>query len=470
MSVAAPSSGKVTLETLQTYSLVDSQTGSFSTIANASKYSQDRDTMMQQSVVSPPQPIAYQGIRTGSELSINYEPSITPQVEQSKALLRNLSPFMLQIEPPLVFGEDGGFLSQSRQKSQISVGLYTNSASNPDKYAASRKAISQSGITGLNYTAAAMQQTVSQNSSGPATYYSNDMTLVDPKGSKLGQPAIADIHTALDIAQQLSAIMNAPPLVLLINPSSLSITRTKVQQFSDRSRNGYIFQAWGEEQSTLSITAKCGAFISGARGVSFASKRDSIAWQNLMNAFHFYKNNGYIYDTVGKSNAHHFVGALSIRYDQWVYYGNMNSFTYAYDESTQNGGIEFSMEFVASQIIDTAQTTYVVQPMKSPIPSLSDPRYAGIVNQSYNQPEVSVGENGVSIQGRPVGVGDAFQSLVPANAVSPFAPGYTTPSVDTLGGDRRGSAGFQIVPEQNAGRRAVDPADLRSIRPFGLTR
>ena len=82
----------------------------------------------------------------------------------------------------------------------------------------------------------------------------------------------------------------------------------KVQQYNDRTRYGYVFQGWGEEQTRLTISAKCGAFSSGGRGVQYASKRDSAAWQNLMTAFQFYKNNGYIYDTLGKSNAHLFVG------------------------------------------------------------------------------------------------------------------------------------------------------------------
>jgi len=177
-----------------------------------------------------------------------------------------------------------------------------------------------------------------------------------------------------------------------VNPASFSVTYTKVQQFTDRTRFGFQFHAWGEEQPKISITAKCGAFVSGVRGVQYASKRDSYAWQNLMNAFHLYRNNGYIYDTIGKSNAHHFIGALSIHYDQWVYYGHMESFNWTYDDQNQLGGVEFQIEFVVSAMVDTAQQTFVVMPMKSPTPNPGDRRYVGLENRGSNRAgEFSIG-------------------------------------------------------------------------------
>jgi hypothetical protein len=110
--------------------------------------------------------------------------------------------------------------------------------------------------------------------------------------------------------------------------------------------------------------------------VQWAARRDSAAWQNLVTAFHFYRNNGYIYDTVGKSNAHLMVGALSIHYDGWIYYGHMSSFTYAFNEQNTKGGVEFSMDFTVSAMVDTSKQTTLISPMVPPNPNPKSARFA----------------------------------------------------------------------------------------------
>jgi hypothetical protein len=138
----------------------------------------------------------------------------------------------------------------------------------------------------------------------------------------------------------------------------------------------------------MSINGSTGAFIAGAAdsanvsaesaqfsgetasvsGVQFASKRDSAAWQNLMALYTFYRNNGYIYDTVGESEAHLFIGAVAIDYDQWTYVGHFESFSYSYDEGTPNR-IEWSAEFVVSRMYDWASSPSVVLPQTAPTQS-----------------------------------------------------------------------------------------------------
>lgn len=303
----------------------------------------DRDDT--EAVRKPVPPSAYQGLKSGADFTPRFEANTAPQVEGSDPLLRSLSPFMFKVELPLVYGEQGGF--GEHPVSQINVDTFT-----------------VGNRTAHAYTSA--RSSVSARIGGRSVPAESSLALQSRTAGNLGAPAITDFLVAKDIYEQLKAIVNAPPLVLLINPTSMRIAYTKIQQHTDRSRYGYLFHAYGEEQTKVSITAKCGAFYSGGRGVSYASKHDSVAWQNMMNLFMFYKNNGYIYDTVGKSNAHHFVGALSIRYDQWVYYGHMESFTWTYDETHPNGGIEFSLEFVASSMVDTAQPSMEVRPMRSP--------------------------------------------------------------------------------------------------------
>jgi hypothetical protein len=251
----------------------------------------------------------------------------------------------------------GRFLQQATSEGipSLSNAFYAASAEQYVVRNAGDRVQSQAGVTG-----------------GSATFdgrYSN----------RIGKPTYNDLYQALDIAMQLDAIRNAPPLVLLINPTTLAINYEKVQNFNDKTRHGYVFHVWGENQPKLSFTAKCGAFMSGGRGVQFASKRDSAAWQNLMNLFTFYLNNGYVYDTLGASNAHHFVGGISIHYDGWIYYGSMDSLTYSYEESQQNGGMEFQIEFTASNVIDT-HTQNVASPLRSPNRYVEDTRLAARVN------------------------------------------------------------------------------------------
>lgn len=404
--------------------------------ARSKAYEQDRAITTTQSVREPPPPLAFQGLQTGPELNIGYEPPRAIPISQAQNILKTLSPFMIQVEPPLVFASDGAFTAPV--KKTVNVGLYTAAQGGVSGYDASRTRLAQSAINNIATNPSGGQQAVVKNANSPRQNATPKGDRADNTGmdsSRLGQPAIADVMTALDIAWQLSVSINTPPLVLLINPDSLSLNITKIQQYQDRSRFGYIFHSWGDDQPKLSISAKCGAYMSSGRGVQYASKRDSASWQNLMNLFHFYQNNGYIYNSVDKSNAHHFVGALSIHYDQWIYYGNMESFSFTEDESLPGGGMEFSMEFTVSVMQDTAQQPFVVTPMRSPIPSLSDPRYQGLVNRARNQPgnfSVGLDDDGniqLSTQGRQVSANEAFSSLLPQQSGQllfedpDFAPG-----------------------------------------------
>lgn len=357
------------------------QIGSATRFSSANKLAQPFDMDVSNAdLESPPPPGMYQGLRVGAEFAVEYEPNQTPAIDGSYSLARNLSPFMIRVEPPLAYASQG-----DKSKTDFAGILAAGHGAAPSAYRAARNAI-DGGVPGdaqANNSRSVEEfvaQGVRRKPVGADGFETADLKGDGP--GRIGTPAIADLFTAVDITMQLQALVNTPPLILLINPTSLAMKYTKKQQYTERTRYGFVFQAWGEEQPRLTVEAKCGAFISGGRGVQWASRRDSAAWQNLATAFHFYRHNGYIYDTVGKSNAHHFVGALSIHYDQWVYYGNMESFTYSFEEGQQLGGVVFSMEFVVTAMVDTSKTSTIVSPMRSPIPSPSDPRYGGFTNQA----------------------------------------------------------------------------------------
>ena len=204
--------------------------------------------------------------------------------------------------------------------------------------------------------------------------------------SEANQAAVSDLTQALDVIVQLNRMLATPALTLLINPEQLQITYAKKQQYQDRNRFNYIFQSWGEEQVRLSVNGKSPAFVVGSgerpnedgqlpniSGYQYVSKLDSAGWQNLMSLFTFYRNNGYIYDTAGRprSEAHLFIGSIEIEYDQWVYVGQFENFTYQYEETKQHGAIAFSFEFVASQVFDRSKNGSVRCWKNPPTPSPS---------------------------------------------------------------------------------------------------
>jgi hypothetical protein len=173
---------------------------------------------------------------------------------------------------------------------------------------------------------------------------------------------------------------------------------------------------------------------SSVSGYQFASKWDSAAWQNLMGLFTFYRNNGYIYDTAGRprSEAHLFIGNIEIAYDQWVYVGNFENFTYQYEEGKQHGAVQFTFEFNVSFMYDRAQGG-AVRPINSPTPSpsaamrgnapfLPDPQANAVASISPAQD----GDPSTAILDSLI---DPFESRFPsvgsrtgATTIDPFAP------------------------------------------------
>jgi len=263
------------------------------------------------------------------------------------------------------------------------------------------------------------------------------------EGSSANQPAFSDLAQARDVLVQLNKMLATPPLTLLINPEQLTITYGKKQIYTDRNRFNYIFQSWGEEQVRLNVTGKSGGFVVGAvggagevqrtndglqptatdepSGYQYASKWDSIAWQNLMSLFAFYRNNGYIYDGGGAgggpSEAHLFIGSIEITYDQWVYVGNFENFSYQYTEDKQQGGVEFSFDFVVSFMFDRAQAGEI-QKWKSPTPSPSE-EFQTRVNAEFES-IIGQGANATYTQTIPDGVGGASATCILDPQCNPF--------------------------------------------------
>jgi len=340
-------------------------------------------------------------LTTGPSTSVNYVPQVgTIPIIGSDVTARAYSPFTFSILPPLLYLQNPDLLfgQGAERQSTIANGkplppldlgiIGKSSIRNITDFRSTVTRLRGLSQQGANLTRSGGLTPPGQQ---PRTAVGGRVTNRPLGGSGGGLSstdnqkityAISDQQSAQDIANQLNRILNVPPLTLYVNPTQMQTTFGKVQQYTERSRYGYIYQTWGEEQVKLSVSAKIGAFLAGrsgaatyvADGVQFAAKRNSASFQQLMNLLTFYKNNGYIYDTITKVHTPQMIGIVSIEYDQNTYLGYFDSFSWGYTEQNQNGGIEFSFEFTVTQQYDNAQSN-TVSPLVSPIPSPSDPRY-----------------------------------------------------------------------------------------------
>ena len=337
----------------------------------------------------------YDGIVGGPRHEYTFETQDGIPIDGGNKLLRELSPFRLRLVPP-----DALLIAASRIENGVDLQSTVGSGTGGTEAASIRLAQARA----VNLINAAAQGADQNTLAGEVSTVLANVAAVNTEASTLesfiasGQFAanqasdyfvtLSDAFTASDIALQLKRILAAPTLTLLVNPNNMTINFTNIQTYSARTRFGFIFERWGEEQPTISFSGVTGAFIAGSSnapgtlstlaqvtgesgtptGVQWASKRDSAAFQNLMNLIQFFKSNGYIYDTVNATEAHLFVGAIAIDYDQWTYVGHIEAFNWGY-ASDKPHHIEWSMEFTVDRMFDNAQSPAVVLPQTSPTES-----------------------------------------------------------------------------------------------------
>lgn len=259
----------------------------------------------------------------------------TVPVTGEKSILRSYSPFVIYAEPPPIIQGLG------------------------ELYAAP-------GIKVFSQPAGMSSAGTVQNPQTPYVPFIPTTQLNAPIGQQrtatpfMGSGSDSSRDVALDMISQYNALAKLPPIVFLINPESFSVSYTTKNQFSERTRYGYIYQTWGEDQPEISISARIGGFYSGrltreradgmgnlkgVSGLQFASKRDSGSFRWLMSLLSLYRNSCAIVDRVGRSETYHAVGYQVIVYDGRKWTGRMNSFGYGYEETNPHGGTEFSISF-----------------------------------------------------------------------------------------------------------------------------
>lgn len=345
---------------------------------------------------NPTQPARFfEGLSTGPEFAREYEFQDSIPIDGSNADVRSLSPFVMRVLPPLILGDRLNTIpvrpaqsfgdEPTRQRVDYAGAIRDLYRSSPSTDTYDQIVRRGEAIPGL--TQASVQdleryvanQARNQQLAGNRALQAVNRQRREENRSRVA-PALANDTSALSILLQLKRMMAIPPLMMLINPSSLSVSYTKIAQLQERTRYGYIYQSWGEELAKVSFSCTVGAFIAGRAnptqtgvpsGMQFAAKRDSAAFQQLMAVLSLYQSSGYIQDTAAsatgrRSKAFQMVGNTAIEYDQWVYVGHMDSFTYSYEETNQNGGIKFDIEFTAIRVFDMSSPKVSVTPLANP--------------------------------------------------------------------------------------------------------
>jgi hypothetical protein len=336
------------------------------------------------------------GGNQGFHFAREYEVQENLPLDGSKGTGRLYSPFVIRVVLPNILGGDQSTVMETHANPQRTPPGATVRSDNRDvpTYSQAQRdvRVDPSGETAYNrlvdtgrslpgltrasaraledaYNQAIFQQqfgTQVQNATRPPTSQrTNTVT-----------PAVTNDTSALSVAIQIKRLMEIPPLVMLINPTSMKTDYTKVAQNQNRSRKGYLYEAWGEEMVKLSFTFRIGAYVTGlanttqrgrvVSGVQRASRNDSASFQQLMTMLALFQSGTYIQDTEGNSRAFQMVGNLAVEYDQMVYVGHMENFSFGEEEAKQHGGLEITIDFVANKVFDLANPVLAVQPMKSP--------------------------------------------------------------------------------------------------------
>jgi hypothetical protein len=243
----------------------------------------------------------YDGVAVGPRFLYTFEGQTSVPVDGTSALARDLSPFTLSFVPPL-----STYVTATSTETGTPVVSYSRASASVAAFNTANRDSNLSAQGTLAYSGSVKTLAAQVVANGRQLQLSSATQTV---------PTFADGYTALDLVAQNTALQEAPPLTLLINPAEFSVAYTAIQSYAARGRDGLIFQRWGEQQPQVTFSGSTGAFIAGASrltdgqtnavsGVQFAAKRNSAAWQNFMALYHFYRNNGYAYDTFGGSEAH----------------------------------------------------------------------------------------------------------------------------------------------------------------------
>lgn len=174
-------------------------------------------------------------------------------------------------------------------------------------------------------------------------------------GTGLGQQYQAAQRTAILSTQLgLEKMQQTPPLRMLVNPRSFSVSGEKISTDGNWGRNGPIIEHWGDGQDKISGSGSLAGFYSLVRpgpngpGLGRSARSFSVSYQNFMSLYLLYRNNAGLYmaDPTQPDNRPNLslVGSVYLYYDAILYIGSFDSFTISEDDS-KPFSLEYTFEF-----------------------------------------------------------------------------------------------------------------------------
>ncbi len=207
-------------------------------------------------------------------------------------------------------------------------------------------------------------------------------------------------RTVKAIQESQRQMAHTPPLQMLINPMSFSVSSTKVASDGVWARNGpnNVIEHWGDAQDTISAQGRVAGFyatdynssvMGSGPGLTRMARSFSASYQNLMSLYLIYRNNGYLWledmdlRGVGRPNNLALVGSVYLYYDNTMYIGSFDSFQVT-EEAESPFTLSYSFEFTVryTYLLDRTQPMsaqgFIVngQPTGLVQTPVADPRYS----------------------------------------------------------------------------------------------
>lgn len=153
-----------------------------------------------------------------------------------------------------------------------------------------------------------------------------------------GQPLIqAERSGAAEVSflrAQAEQMAQIPSLALMVSPSSMTRSYSKIVSSGNRTRRGFIVEHWGEQLPTLSLDGSTGGFYTwrpgGGRDGLSTFQEASAAYQQLMTLMAAFRSNGRLFNSDGTIAI---VGAVQLYYDGVIYEGVLDGFGFGEDEN-----------------------------------------------------------------------------------------------------------------------------------------
>ena len=170
-----------------------------------------------------------------------------------------------------------------------------------------------------------------------------------------------------ELNNQINAVKNIPPLLMLVNPSSFNRSYEPTID-KPKARAGHVVQMWLERPLTISCSGQsAGQYVvdaSGSGGITHQNRLHSLSYKNVMSLALMYRNNGVIYsgDSIqslvdaGNSGIPILAMSMFIYFDGHVYIGSFDDFSIT-DAAEKPFTLSYSWKFTARYDVDVSSIT-----------------------------------------------------------------------------------------------------------------